>query len=309
MAGTASYSQSIIVAGLVRNAARTMRREIHWIQKRLSAFKSLEWVIVESDSEDQTASELLKLSSEISNFTALSLGNLERVLPDRLDRIAFCRNAYLDYIRENLETGDDVWILVMDLDGINKKFPSGILASLLDENLSDAHFANQNGPYYDLAALRHKTWNPTDPHLELEQLISEGLPPSLALDLAIFRKMVKIPRASKAIRVDSAFGGLALYRSSVVGESRYSSRTREGLRVCEHVPFHAEFSRNSKLGLHIQPSLINARYTEHTRLLAPVRRFCQPLVAMLRKFAFAILRDEIKVESAYKRSRSFFPWL
>ena len=75
--------------------------------------------------------------------------------------------------------------------------------------------------------------------------------------------MIRIPKKSQWIEVDSAFGGFALYRPEAIGNALYEGLTAVGDAICEHVPFHAEMRKNQKK-LFINPNLINARSTDHT---------------------------------------------
>lgn len=305
----ASFSQHIIVAGLVRNAGLGLVREIRALGSVFSSFSSVTWVIVESDSNDNTAALLEKFSFDIPNFNYISLGRLEERLPNRIARIAHCRNVYLDFLKNRLDIKPNTWLSIVDLDGLNKKLDASQIGNILDSEIGDAYFANQSGPYYDLAALRHEVWNPGDCHNEMEKLVDSGMPRGVALDLTIFRRMIRIPPGASPIRVQSAFGGLGFYRCSLIGEARYSSLTPNGKTVCEHVAFNSTFGANSKLGLWIVPSLINAGYTEHTRLLAPGRRFLTPILRLLKFLALAGLGDESKIEAIYKKTRKMLPWL
>jgi len=65
--------------------------------------------------------------------------------------------------------------------------------------------------------------------------------------------MISIPWDSDWIEVDSAFGGLALYRASCLRGCFYSS---EGREVCEHVVLHRKIKDNGGK-IFINPGLTN----------------------------------------------------
>jgi hypothetical protein len=72
--------------------------------------------------------------------------------------------------------------------------------------------------------------------------------------------MIRIPQTSPWIQVDSAFGGLGIYKARILGSVEYPTAT--GDIQCEHVIFHEELV-NQGHSLFINPSLVNAGFTEH----------------------------------------------
>ena len=128
--------------------------------------------------------------------------------------------------------------------------------------------ANQSGRYYDVWALRHPLWSPNDCWEELEFRRRYIKFPELALAYSIRSRMIKIPKNSKWIEVDSAFGGLAIYKSELFSlDGKYSGLTSEGRKTCEHVEFHKSLTESGKR-IFINPRLINARITDHSRRMS-----------------------------------------
>ena len=76
--------------------------------------------------------------------------------------------------------------------------------------------------------------------------------------------MIHIPLNSKWIQVDSAFGGLAVYRRSEIYNAEYTGIDHNNSEVCEHVAFHKTIRDNNGL-IFINPMLINTTYTEHSK--------------------------------------------
>jgi hypothetical protein len=75
--------------------------------------------------------------------------------------------------------------------------------------------------------------------------------------------MINLPREAEWLEVDSAFGGLAIYKKSIMSQGSYIGLYDNGIEVCEHVPFH--FGIRQKDGkIFINPRLINTDYTEHS---------------------------------------------
>ena len=68
--------------------------------------------------------------------------------------------------------------------------------------------------------------------------------------------MVNIKPSAELIEVDSAFGGLAIYRKSdIPQDASYVGVDENGDEVCEHVSFHFSIKKN-KGKIFINPKLI-----------------------------------------------------
>ena len=80
---------------------------------------------------------------------------------------------------------------------------------------------------------------------------------------SVYSKMITLPQASEWIEVDSAFGGLAIYRKAMFEHCKYVGITEAGEEFCEHVYFH-RILKSLGAKLYINPKLINAAMTEHT---------------------------------------------
>jgi hypothetical protein len=127
----------------------------------------------------------------------------------------------------------------------------------------DVCCANQRGPYFDILALRHPTWSPGDCLDQLRQLRAQGVGEEAALRVAIYSKMVRIPTNRDWIEVDSAFGGLAIYRKTILSGASYRGTDAAGASVCEHVALHAAI-RERHGRIFINPALINSGFNRHS---------------------------------------------
>jgi len=254
--------KKIAIVGTVRNVESSLRRIYKVLQKSFNLFEDIRFFLVESDSTDRTLAELELLKTENRNFDYVSLGNLDCLFPVRTMRMARVRNEYLHEIQSNpLYSGCD-YVAVADFDEVNSRLTSKAVASCFTRNDWDGVFANQKKRYYDIYALRHTDWSPTDPFFEFNALIESGVGKKVAWNQAVLRKQRRIPSRGEWISVQSAFGGLAIYKRSFLEGRRYSGLTPQGLEICEHVPFHT--SADSEVALYINPSLINSYWTRHT---------------------------------------------
>jgi hypothetical protein len=254
---------TILVTGIVRNVASTIEHDVVVIERALRDFHSIKWFLVESDSEDDTVNQLKFLSTKYKNFRFSSLGKIQNPAESRTVGMARARNRYLEELKENADYKTVDILAVSDFNGVNSKLTRAAVATCFDVEIWDACFANQSGRYYDIWALRHPIWSPNDCWQQLSFYRKYYKIPEFALAASVKSRMIRIPKRSEWIEVDSAFGGFALYRPDAIGKAAYEGLTADGKAICEHVPFHAEMRRNQKK-LFINPDLINARSTDHS---------------------------------------------
>ena len=255
---------SILVAGVARDCEKTIRDEVLRLFESLKMCKALHWLVIESDSSDKTVDALRALQDEIPGFRFKSLGSLGQEIPVRTQRIAHCRNAYLDELQSNPLYSDIDYVVVADLDGVNDLVTSDGLASCWVRSDWDVCTANQRGPYYDIWALRHPLWSPNDCWRQYDFLRARKAPRELALWSAIHIKMITIDESDEWIEVDSAFGGLSVYRRHVLDNVTYAGLDQSGVRVCEHVSLNNQIRANG-YRIFINPRLINTTQTAHSR--------------------------------------------
>jgi glycosyltransferase involved in cell wall biosynthesis len=277
--------QRILIAGVVRNCEKTLRNDILRLLESLKRCKALSWLVVESDSSDKTLNALRALEVEVPEFRFISLGSLCQTMPIRTQRIAHCRNAYLKQLRSNKLYSNVDCVVVADLDGVNNLVTADGFASCWMRSKWDVCTANQRGPYYDIWALRHPIWSPNDCLQQYDFLLAHRVPKEAARWAAILTKMIKIGEMEDWIEVDSAFGGLAVYRRHVLDGVSYFGLDEAGGAVCEHVSLNHQI-RSNGYRIFINPGLINAADTDHARQ----RTFAQCLVR--RYFG---LRHEVKM--------------
>lgn len=280
-----SYSDnlSFAVVGLARNCESSIRADVYRIREAIGRSKSIVWLIVESDSSDQTVSELQRLQSEIANFNYVTLGNLSTSIPKRTDRISHCRNYYAEQIRSNKVFSAIDYVIVADLDGLNTLINRTAFESCWKRKNWDMCAANQKGPYYDIWALRHKDWCAEDCLAQYRFLNNYRLDFQKNIHASIYSKMITIPQDSEWIEVDSAFGGFAIYKKSAFDCCEYIGINEAGEEYCEHTHFHRKLKDNGGR-LFINPQLINAGLTEHTVHLLLKNRIKEKIRSVINEF-------------------------
>ena len=288
---------SFLIVGLARNCANSLRINVPAFEKAFADAQNIAWFIVESDSEDRTIEVLCDLEKERSNFSHVSLGSLRHRYPKRTERLAFCRNQYLDFIANDSSCRDVHYIVVADLDNVDIKITATGIQSCWERGDWDVCCANQEGPYYDIWALRHPLWSPNDCWEQVGQLRTLGLSLFRSTFVSVYSRMVRIPLSAELIEVDSAFGGLAIYKRAVLESVRYRGISSANKEVCEHVPLHQQIKARGGT-IVINPSLVNADVVEHARNATPLGllrfwMYCQ-MLSILEKFGLTSIAKRIK---------------
>lgn len=274
-----------LIVGLARNVADDFEKNFKVLAAAVSIFDDVGYYVVESDSSDSTLEVFNRIKQYLPSFDFISLGCLSERLPNRIDRLVYCRNTYLKYFFEHRDEFD--YLIVADLDGVNDGLTAASLASVWSGDLDwDGVFANQSSLYYDIWALRHDYWCPGDCWSNYRFLKGVGHSEEKALWDAVFSKMILIPTNHSWIRVRSAFGGLGIYRASTFPEEYYSCNDENGNEVCDHVGLHLSTGFEDKK-LFINPALINGGLNGHSEkalLRNCIKRRLQKAEKKLRNF-------------------------
>jgi len=262
-----------VVAGAVRDVSKTIHIDIERLKKTISPLGSVHFVLIESNSSDNSAEILMQISKMDSDVNFICLGKSETGLT-RTEKLAEARNTYLNYVQTNPELADAEYLVVSDFNNLNSELTHEAFKQSIELNAWDVCTANQSTKYYDVWALRHEQWSPNDCWEALNFYRKKGVRPGAALLAAVHSRMVHIPKSEPIIEVDSAFGGLAIYKMQIIGNTRYRGKNLKGLPICEHVPFHQELkSKGHKII--VNPYLINAGWVDHTnqtRMLWKLKR-------------------------------------
>ena len=241
---------------------KTIERDVERFTKIFSTLGVFRFFLVESDSDDTTLKILQKIALENAHFDFESLGRLADKIPNRINRLQFCRDRYLFKFRNDSRLASASFLVVADFDGINNDLSVNSLRNAINGNQEwNALFANSSRRYYDILALRHPVWCPNNAFEDTDALTSQfGY--SRAKKMCVYDRMVKIPQSSKLIPVISAFGGLAIYRASCLKDFDYSPSSKDGAGDIDHVILNRKI-HDSSGNLFIDPSLINTKWNQH----------------------------------------------
>lgn len=250
-----------LIVGTVRNVEKSVRNEILRMQSLFQKFGETHYYLVESDSSDSTISVLNELKNEIENFSFHTLGNLDSKIPNRVNRIRFCRNDYVKFIRESDISYD--FVVVCDWDGINKAIKYRSLKKIFrDVSSWSMCAANQTFGYYDIYALRAKAWVESDFIRELSDFKKKHGPLTFWQEdrvrkELIYKRMRFLRKSDEWIEVDSAFGGMAIYKSKVFQAFDYGDEMSIDELECEHITLHKKMI-GAGMKIFICPEFINS---------------------------------------------------
>lgn len=255
-------SSQITVLGVARNIEFKIAHEIRRIDKSLKNFKRVNYIIVESFSNDKTLDKLKILKSRYINFDFESITDFGDTLNSfRSYRLAAARNTALQIAKSKYASAD--YIFVCDLDGVNRDLTE---ASVLS-NWKYSHWtmmsANQPGGYYDILALIQPYWN-SIPYGQQMSELSKYMSDKNVKQLGLFSKSICIDKTDPIIPVQSSFGGGAIYKSENYFEQNYVGLDINMQQVCEHLSVNLNLS-NCGNELFINPAFINVRYLGRSR--------------------------------------------
>ena len=231
---------NVVIALLTKNCAKFLPHVLKNVEAYASNFLSYTCIIVDGYSTDLT--EIICKSWCRSDREHRIFGRQPSANLPRMQSLTEARNYVLDSTRQMW--GPQTLLLLLDADSPNMT-QEGFLTCFKRDDW-DALFVNQKNTYYDLWALRDdelsedyqikyrgKSWNG-----EMQAAIAPYQKPKQPTDGdTTFHK------------VRSAFGGAALYKTTSIGNARYTCTTYNSelkghVHVCEHVPFHEAIVAN-----------------------------------------------------------------
>ncbi len=254
--------RSIAIVGIVRDIEKSIEKDVSRLSNAFSDFDEIHWFLVESGSSDKSVEILRALSGKKTKFNFVSIAIQQSA--SRTENMAAARNKYLEYLRASSRFKNFDYVVMADFNNLNNKLSKHAVQSCFKREDWDVVAANQSGRYYDIWALRHPLWSPNDCWEQHSFYRRYTKIPERAITYAIRSRMIKIPPKSDWIEVDSAFGGLAIYKSHLFSsDAKYFGVTKDYKRICEHVPFHATLKEEGAR-IMINPALINTRSTDHS---------------------------------------------
>jgi hypothetical protein len=270
-------SLKIIFCGLAQNCEFFLPSVFKNIDRISELATDVGYIFIENDSSDATKKILIDWGRSKTNFTFLNMDGLGQ-LPIRTLRLEYLRNAYVQFIKNDPKLNQFDYLIVLDMDDVNS---SGLDISKISESIEFLEqekdragvFANQLGTYYDMWALRHQKLCPLDVWEEIFDYVqSFKVSDEVAYQNTIQKRIFSIDLQDDYLEVDSAFGGLGIYKLSYVlnnpnpylGSKVKVVKNEAGIPMifkfqsCEHVHFHLGI-RGCGGKLFIKPNLVNGK--------------------------------------------------
>lgn len=249
-------NKNIFVTGLIRNGETYIDNSITSLEQLRQYSKSLGYFVYENDSRDHTPKILDGLTHKIENFSysseLLSLKGFAAVKDkERTTNLANHRNKCKNFIQNQKLKIDHIIVTDLDfsslsIDGILNSF--GWISKKQTDAMAGFSFEfkplfnpDHKVPWnYDCWAYRGSWWEDT-----------QKITNTSTYDSMIWFGLWHPPIGSKPILVNSAFGGMTIYKPK-----HFFSADYEG-DDCEHVCFHKNIvNKNPKFKLAINPSQI-----------------------------------------------------
>ena len=267
--------KKIVFVGVARDVEPFIRQVLRNIEACASQFADWSIILLENDSRDGTKQLLQKWVSATNAKNAgraklIELDGIEWHHPKRTDRLAAARNLYLKEIADS-GLKDFDYLAVTDMDDANVS-PIALENIRAAVDFLECHddvaavFPNQFPVYYDIWALRKPGWCPDDcwDEVEAEKVL---IGKDAAEKKYVFDRQHFIDSTHEPIEVESAFGGIGIYKMPLTPGLSYVGLNADDTEVCEHVAFH-RMLRESGKKLFILPDFLNITSLKHTNLLA-----------------------------------------
>jgi len=228
---------NVIFAGTCRNVESDLPSVLEHIDTCGSMFGKYAVVIYENDSADATRSILMDHAESRSGMYSLIFEDgIDEKEPRRTMRLERGRNLILDKVHEINAQNEYDFLVILDLDNVNAsgRFVETIGSCFQHDGDDDWDVltANQQtGYYYDIWALRKRP--------DLNYDFARYQPQPGGKDKSMFYLQFDPNEAPDLVEVDSAFGGIAIYRLSTLPKNcRYRGEYKDGGEKCEHVDFN-----------------------------------------------------------------------
>lgn len=244
--------KKIVFIGCARSCESTIRESIAVISKIGSLFSEYKIIVAENNSSDNTR-KILEDICQTYPIELFAFDNLDAVMPYRTQRLSFCRNKLLDAA---INSQYD-YICVADLDGVFSESLqlSSFLSNWEFEECWDACFPINEGIYYDLWALRHPELMPEDFSIRMNR--ADYVLDQLNIMNVFVNPLqnIKFDLIKGWLEVDSAFGGMGIYKAHSLTNARYWGLDNR-VETCEHVELHRKMKANNSAKLYINPRFI-----------------------------------------------------
>jgi len=255
-------NSSVSICSIVRDCQKNLENNIPIVERLRSLFKNSEVIIFENDSKDNTLKVLENYQREAYNVHILtdkyevpsipthSIGGVNPYFSvSRIEKMTFYRNKYLHFLNNLGITRD--YVIVIDLDISNFRI-DGIIHSF--GTLEDWDCISANG--ISLSATFINQYH------DSYALIEHGKLNDIQTEQSIIDNRIRFSELKPGmplVLVDSAYGGIAIYKWRTIKDIFYSCLLNNDNRVqckSEHVGLHKKMIENGHHKIFINPSMV-----------------------------------------------------
>lgn len=242
----------VYFAGLARDCATDLQANLQALMNLALSNHDYgcQFFFLENDSQDQTGEILNTIQILYPDRVKIwQFPGLAAAKPERIKRLSWCRNFLLDQIRntaENLAINSIYVPVDLDASIAVSLHPEDFWKAIdrLIKSQINGIFPISQPFYYDLLALRCVGWLEDD-YRELVVASRSLLGSARALERHLF-SLQHSPRYfgnAHLISVESAFGGIGLYRFTAIKNCYYQAGWLGHFFECEHVPFNRQVGK------------------------------------------------------------------
>lgn len=244
------FDKSIVICALARDCAEALTDNIPRIQKLRRFFSDSEVIVIENDSKDNTKDVLATWQQEFPGVHVISEDYNSQTIPnqkspspnggtglDRIAKMSFYRNQYIQWIKERDKNFD--YVLMIDID-VECFSVEGTVKSIINApdnwgGLFAYGYTDTQAGSFKCYKIFHDLYAFIDkmplgkPYLTHKQMFKNSK--------SINNKLNKTPYLS----VVSSFGGLGIYNYKAISGLQYEAvENGDPLMeaVCEHIPFN-----------------------------------------------------------------------
>jgi hypothetical protein len=255
-------NSSVSICSIVRDCQFNLKKNIPRIERLRLLFKDSEVIVYENDSKDKTLEILKNWESRSYNIHVFSDTFESSTIPlkqtgnenpyfsiSRIEKMLFYRNKYMHYLNNNGIKRDYVIVVDLDIanfciDGIIHSFGTSINWDCISANgiSISSNFTKQYHDSYALIEYGKLNFIQTEQSIKLNRIRYSFLKKGMPL-----------------LVVDSAYGGLAVYKWYSIKDTYYSYLKNNDFRVqckSEHVGLHTKMKENGYNNIFINPTMI-----------------------------------------------------
>jgi glycosyltransferase involved in cell wall biosynthesis len=255
-------NSKVSLCSIVRDCEKNLKRNIPQVERLRGLFKESEVIVFENDSKDETLSILKNWENRSPGVKVFSEKYQNITIPlkipgngnpyfsiFRIEKMAAYRNKYMQILSKNEFYRDFVIVIDLDISGFEIE---GLINSFTVRTEWDCIAANGislssrfRRQYHDSYALIEKD--------KLDEIQTEESIKTNRIKYSSLRSGMPF------VPVDSAFGGLAIYKWNSINNALYTCLVNNDRRVqckSEHVGLHKSMIENGHSRIFINPSMV-----------------------------------------------------